>query len=98
MQIITKGYVWVSCVLVIVGLILARLLWPILDNPVHILKKYEYGELLLLLGIGIPIAIINNLESKYIWGRIFRNTKIDLLGVSIGFMVGLIIGYIGPPV
>jgi hypothetical protein len=93
MQIISKGYFWFSCLLVLAGLILAHLLWPFMGGAIYVIKSHEYGRYLLLFGIGTPIVIANILECKFIWGRILRYPEIELLGVSIGFMIRLIIGY-----
>ena len=94
MQLISKGYFWISSLLVMAGMMLTRLLWPFLESPIYSLRGNEYGKFILILGIGIPLAIANIFECKYVWGRILKNEKVDLFGVSVGLMIGLIIGYI----
>ena len=93
MQIISKGYFWFSSLLVIAGMVLIYFLWPFLETPIHELKNYEYGKYVLIFAIGIPLAIFNTIECKFVWGRILKNTKTDLLGISVGLMIGVIIGY-----
>lgn len=92
MQIISKGYFLFSSFLVIAGLVLARLLWPLMGSVIYMVTSYQYGKYVLIFGVGIPLAIANIFECKYVWGRILRNTKIDLFGISVGFMAGLIVG------
>lgn len=94
MQLISKGYFWFSSVLVMAGALLAWLVWPYIDGFMYAVKEHEYGRYIFILGIGGLLAALNVLECKTVWGRLLKNPKIDLLGVSAGLMIGLIIGYV----
>jgi len=72
---------------------MAYFLRPVLQDIFDGIRTYGHATLIIIFVVGIPLAILNEVESKYIWGRVIKNKNIDLLGVSIGFMIGLMILY-----
>jgi len=53
------------------------------------LREYEYSLYLCVFGLGIPFVILNILECKYIWSGFFKKKDINLLGVSMGIILGV---------
>lgn len=96
MEIISKGYFGLSVILMTTGTILGRILSFVFVDAIHFLQNFdfEYGFVIFLLAIGIPFALLNIFESRYLWGRLLRNDKIDLLGISPGLALGIISIYI----
>jgi hypothetical protein len=92
MQIITKGYLWLSIFLFVIGTILGKEIF-LLIVPEHIIitaKKSDLVAYIIFFGCGIPLAILNILESKYIWAKIFKRKKLDILGIRSGFLFGVL--------
>lgn len=94
MQMITKGFVWLSCLLIVAGIILTRVAWPYIGVWIYAIRDLKYGVFFLILGVGLVLAVLNIFECKYLWARVFKRPGLDLLGISAGVMIGLIIGYI----
>ena len=90
MTIITKGFFVVSVILISIGCFLGREAKPLLDGAIQLSKSVSYGYYVYFFLTGVPLAFLNILESKYIWSRIFNSGKIDLLGISAGFLLGIL--------
>ncbi len=90
MQIISKGYFWFSLILIVIGVIIGRTVAFMLPQDfIDLIRDSDYGIYLCIFGLGTPFAIVNLFECKYIWARLFKRGNIDLLGVSMGFVLGI---------
>ena len=90
MQVITKGYFWLSLILIIIGFVIGRALALMLfQETMAWIKDSGYGLYFGVFGLGIPFAVADILECKYIWAKVLKREKIDLLGVSVGFALGV---------
>ncbi len=89
MQIITKGYFWLSLILIVIGFVIGRTLALVMfPETMAWIKDSGYGLYFGVFGLGIPFAVVDILECKYIWAKVLKREKIDLLGVSVGFALG----------
>lgn len=91
MQIITPGFVLLSLILVASGMLLGWLFgeYVIPANAFDSLRESDQKIVVLVFGIGLPLAVANVLEVKYIWSRVFGRPKLDLLGISLGIVIGI---------
>ena len=90
MTIITKGFFVISVILISIGCFLGREAKPLFEEAILLSKSVSYGYCVYFLMTGIPLAFLNLLESKLIWSRIFHSEEIDLLGISAGFLLGIL--------
>ena len=74
----------------LIGGFLGREAQPFLGDTIHFFKSISYGYYIYFFLTGVPLAFLNLLESKYIWSRIFNRRKFDLLGISSGFLLGIL--------
>lgn len=92
MQMISKGYFFLSTILVVIGVFIG---WYVAKYSLPILfsEGVESANFLyIFFGYGIPLALLNVAEVKYLWRRLL-NANIDLLGVSVGIIVGILFFY-----
>ncbi len=90
MQMISRGYFVFSLFLVMVGSVAGRYAGAVIPNDLvaHI-SESGYTIYFCLIVIGVPLAFANILECKYIWSKFLNHKNIDLLGVNVGFIIGL---------
>lgn len=92
MQMISKGYAFLSGVLIMVGVYLG---WYLAKYSLPILfpdGDKSVNFIYIFFGYGIPFALLNLIEVKYFWRKLF-NSKIDLLGASVGIIIGVLVFY-----
>ena len=58
-------------------------------SVLELLRESDQKLALIVFGIGLPCAVTNYLEVKYIWSRVFGNSNLDLLGISLGIVIGI---------
>ena len=90
MIIITKKFFILSIVLFSIGYFLGSETESLIQEIIQFFKLMPYGDYVYFFIVGIPLAFLNELESKYVWSRIFNRSKINLLGISSGFLLGIL--------
>jgi hypothetical protein len=92
MQMISKGYGVLSGVLILMGTFLG---WYLAKYSLPFLFPKGIGStefLYIFFGYGIPLALLNVAEVKFLWRRLL-NPNTDLLGVSVGVIIGVLFFY-----
>ncbi|AQT60929.1 hypothetical protein [Cellvibrio sp. PSBB023] len=92
MQMISKGYFFLSSILVLVGGVIG---WYLAKYSLPLLFPEGIDSvnfLYIFFGYGIPLALLNIAEVKYLWRRLL-SANIDILGVSVGIIIGVLFFY-----
>ena len=62
------------------------------QSSIIYLKLYPFGFYIFFFCVGIPLVLLNHVETKYVWQKMLGK-NIDILGVSVGLAIGIITYY-----